>query len=184
MNKTAAFYQSPIGKIFIDYTDDIIVSVLFEKQNDQQGTFKIIAGRSGQQPGQPEIVSNEPALPHALLNKCLLQLHEYFEGNRKEFDLPVHQNGTAFQQKIWSALTQIPYGKTMSYLELSKRTGDAKAIRAVGTTNGKNQLSIVVPCHRVIGSNGSLTGYGGGLWRKQWLLEHEARFAHGVQTLF
>ena len=170
MNKTATFYQSPIGKIFINYTDDIIVSLLFEKENDQQQT--------------EEIVGNEPPLPHALLNKCLLQLQEYFEGNRKEFDLPVQQNGTAFQQKIWYALTQIPYGKTMSYLELSKRTGDAKAIRAVGTTNGKNQLSIVVPCHRVIGSNGTLTGYGGGLWRKQWLLEHEAKFAHGVQTLF
>lgn len=170
MNKTAAFYQSPIGKIFINYTDDIILSLLFEKENDHQQT--------------EEIVGNEPPLQHALLNKCLLQLQEYFEGNRKEFDLPVQQNGTAFQQKIWSALTQIPYGKTMSYLELSKRTGDTKAIRAVGTTNGKNQLSIVVPCHRVIGSNGTLTGYGGGLWRKQWLLEHEAKFAHGVQTLF
>ena len=119
-----------------------------------------------------------------LIKNCKQQLTAYFNGTRREFDLPIQQNGTAFQQKIWTALQQIPYGKTISYLELSKRTGDIKAIRAVGTTNGKNQLSIVVPCHRVIGSNGDLTGYSGGLWRKKWLLEHEEKFAHGVQTLF
>lgn len=119
-----------------------------------------------------------------LIKNCKQQLTAYFNGTKREFDLPIQQNGTAFQQKIWAALQQIPYGKTISYLELSKRTGDIKAIRAVGTTNGKNQLSIVVPCHRVIGSNGDLTGYSGGLWRKKWLLEHEEKFAHGVQTLF
>lgn len=119
-----------------------------------------------------------------LIKNCKQQLTAYFNGTKREFDLPIQQNGTAFQQKIWTALQQIPYGKTISYLELSKRTGDIKAIRAVGTTNGKNQLSIVVPCHRVIGSNGDLTGYSGGLWRKKWLLEHEEKFAHGVQTLF
>ena len=119
-----------------------------------------------------------------LLHKCRQQLSEYFEGTRRKFDLPLQQNGTAFQQKIWLALTQIPFGQTISYMELSKRTGDTKAIRAVGTTNGKNQLSIVVPCHRVIGINGTLTGYSGGLWRKQWLLEHEAKIVHGLQMLF
>lgn len=170
MNKITAFYPSPIGTILIECTDDLITALLFEKENDKL-----------QSKG---VVIKEPPPQHTLLNKCLLQLHEYFKGSRKEFHLPVQQNGTAFQQKIWTALMQIPYGKTISYLELSKRTGDAKAIRAVGTTNGKNQLSIVVPCHRIIGSNGTLTGYGGGLWRKQWLLEHEAKFEHGVQMLF
>ena len=85
---------------------------------------------------------------------------------------------------MWEQLLKINYGKTISYLELSKRVGDAKAIRAVGTTNGKNQIAIIVPCHRVIGSDGSLTGYAGELWRKKWLLEHEGKYANGVQTLF
>ena len=170
MNKITTFYPSPIGNILIECTHDLVTALLFEKKSGEQQS--------------KEVVIKEPPSQHALLNKCLLQLHEYFEGSRKEFDLPVQQNGTVFQQKIWTALMQIPYGKTISYLELSKRTGDIKAIRAVGTTNGKNQLSIVVPCHRVIGSNGDLTGYSGGLWRKRWLLEHERKFAHGVQTLF
>lgn len=119
-----------------------------------------------------------------LIIKCMQQLQEYFDGKRTEFELPLQQEGSAFQQRVWTALNNIPYGRTISYLELSKRIGNAKAIRAVGTTNGKNTISIIVPCHRVIGSNGNLTGYGGDLWRKQWLLEHEAKFANGVQRLF
>jgi methylated-DNA-[protein]-cysteine S-methyltransferase len=112
------------------------------------------------------------------------QLDEYFAGQRIEFDLQVTQTGTSFQQTVWNELCNIPYGKTISYLELSKRIGNVKAIRAVGTANGTNHVSIIVPCHRVIGSNGSLVGYGGDLWRKKWLLEHEAKYAFGVQTLF
>lgn len=119
-----------------------------------------------------------------LLENCMQQLREYFDGQRLQFDLPVFQPGTDFQQKVWAALSTIPFGRTISYLELARRVGDPKAVRAVGTINGKNQLSILVPCHRVIGSDGSLIGYGGDLWRKKWLLDHEARFAHGVQTLF
>ena len=101
------------------------------------------------------------------------QLGEYFSGKRTAFTFPVNPAGTDFQQKVWKALADIPFGKTTSYLELSKTLGDAKAIRAVASANGKNPLWVVVPCHRVIGSDGSLTGYAGGLWRKQWLLEHE-----------
>ena len=112
------------------------------------------------------------------------QLQEYFDGKRTDFDLPLQQEGSAFQQSVWAVLNDIPYGRTVSYLELSKRIGNAKAIRAVGITNGKNAISIIVPCHRVIGSNGSLTGYGGDLWRKQWLPEQEAKFANGVRQLF
>ncbi|MBL0356810.1 MAG: methylated-DNA--[protein]-cysteine S-methyltransferase [Chitinophagaceae bacterium] len=122
--------------------------------------------------------------PHPLIQQCILQLQEYFEGKRKTFDLPLQQKGSAFQQNVWAQLLNISYGKTISYLELSKRVGDVKAIRAVGTANGKNQLAIIIPCHRVIGSDGSLTGYAGELWRKKWLLEHEGKFANGVQTLF
>lgn len=107
------------------------------------------------------------------LKDAVKQLQEYFEGKRTTFNFPINPKGTDFQQKVWKALLEIPYGKTTSYLELSKKLGDVKAIRAVASANGKNPLWIVVPCHRVIGSDGSLTGYAGGLWRKKWLLEHE-----------
>lgn len=101
------------------------------------------------------------------------QLNSYFEGTLENFSLKLNPEGTPFQKKVWEALLQIPFGKTVSYLRLSKETGDVKAIRAVASANGKNPLLIVIPCHRVIGTNGSLTGYAGGLWRKKWLLEHE-----------
>jgi methylated-DNA-[protein]-cysteine S-methyltransferase len=166
MTRIISFFHSPIGIIIIEVNDEMITSLIFEKEK---------SGASAE-----EIIDEE----NSLIKNCKQQLSEYFNGERREFDLPIHQNGTAFQQKIWTALQLIPYGKTISYQELSKQTGDVKAIRAVGTTNGKNQLSIVVPCHRVIGSKGDLTGYSGGLWRKKWLLELEGKFAHGVQTLF
>ena len=108
-----------------------------------------------------------------VLEDAVYQLNEYFEGNRKEFDLDLNPNGTDFQKRVWKVLSSIPFGKTVSYLELSKTLGDVKAIRAVAAANGKNPLWIVVPCHRVIGSDGSLTGYAGGLHRKKWLLDHE-----------
>ena len=109
-----------------------------------------------------------------VLEDAAYQLNEYFEGTRKRFDLTLNPEGTPFQQRVWAALKEIPFGKTVSYLELSKTLGDVKAIRAVAAANGKNPLWIVVPCHRVIGSDGSLTGYAGGLRRKKWLLEHES----------
>ncbi|MCL9804041.1 methylated-DNA--[protein]-cysteine S-methyltransferase [Flavobacterium amniphilum] len=109
-----------------------------------------------------------------VLQEAITQLQEYFEGKRTEFTFKLNPQGTEFQQKVWQELLNIPFGKTMSYLDLSKKLGDVKAIRAVASANGKNPLWIVVPCHRVIGSDGSLTGYAGGLWRKKWLLEHES----------
>jgi len=116
------------------------------------------------------------------LKDAVKQLQEYFEGKRTVFNFPINPKGTDFQQKVWKALLEIPYGKTTSYMDLSKKLGDVKAIRAVASANGKNPLWIVVPCHRVIGSDGSLTGYAGGLWRKKWLLEHENPSAQ--QSLF
>lgn len=110
------------------------------------------------------------------------QLHSYFEGTLEQFSFKINPEGTPFQKKVWEALLQIPFGKTVSYLQLSKEMGDVKAIRAVASANGKNPLWIVVPCHRVIGTDGSLTGYAGGLWRKKWLLEHENPSAQ--QSLF
>ena len=107
------------------------------------------------------------------LEQAVLQQKEFFSGKRTDFDLQLNPEGTSFQKKVWKELQKVPFGKTVSYLELAKTLGDAKAIRAVAAANGKNPLWIVVPCHRVIGSDGSLTGYAGGLWRKKWLLDHE-----------
>ncbi len=109
-----------------------------------------------------------------LLEDAVYQLQEYFEGTRDSFSLTLNPDGSDFQKRVWDALQDIPYGKTISYLELSKILGDVKAIRAVAAANGKNPLWIVIPCHRVIGSDGSLTGYAGGLHRKKWLLNHES----------
>ncbi len=158
-----SYYDSPTGLVEIKGTEEAVFSILFIDVDVR-------------------VPSNSKA-PDAV-KKCLKQLDEYFTGKRKTFDFAMDQEGTLFQKKVWNELLNIPYGKTISYMELSRRIGDTKAIRAVGTTNGKNQLSIVVPCHRVIGSDGSLTGYGGGLWRKKWLLEHELKYSAGVQVLF
>jgi len=116
------------------------------------------------------------------LKKAVTQLQEYFEGKRKDFDFKLNPKGTDFQQQVWQELLNIPYGKTTSYLDLAKKLGDPKVVRAAASANGKNPLWIVVPCHRVIGIDGSLTGYAGGLWRKKWLLEHET--PSNQQSLF
>jgi methylated-DNA-[protein]-cysteine S-methyltransferase len=127
--------------------------------------------------------TSSTALPD-VLNECVKQLKEYFEGSRKEFDLPIQQNGTVFQQSVWKELLAIHYGETISYLQLARNLGNIKAIRAAASTNGKNKIAIVVPCHRVIGSNKQMVGYAGGISRKRWLLMHEAKCTHQVQTLF
>lgn len=108
-----------------------------------------------------------------LFDDVVTQLNEYFQGNRTDFQFKMNPIGTDFQKKVWEELLKIPFGKTVSYQEVTNNLGDPKAIRAVANANGKNPLWIVVPCHRVIGSDGSLTGYAGGLWRKKWLLDHE-----------
>jgi methylated-DNA-[protein]-cysteine S-methyltransferase len=113
------------------------------------------------------------AIIPAVLGDAVSELIDYFDGKRNDFSFKLNPTGTDFQQKVWKGLLEIPFGKTVSYLDLSKKIGDVKAIRAVASANGRNPLWIVVPCHRVIGTDGSLTGYAGGLWRKKWLLEHE-----------
>jgi methylated-DNA-[protein]-cysteine S-methyltransferase len=117
-----------------------------------------------------------------VLKESIKQLGEYFDGKRTDFNFKLNPQGTDFQQKVWQELLKIPFGKTVSYMDITKKLGDVKAIRAVASANGKNPLWIVVPCHRVIGTDGSLTGYAGGLWRKKWLLEHESPSAQ--QSLF
>lgn len=135
-----------------------------EIQGDENGISKIHV--------MNEDVEISTKIPKEL-KEAVLQLQDYFDGKRTTFTFPLNPSGTDFQKKVWNELLHIPFGKTCSYLELSKKLGDVKAIRAVASANGKNPLWIVVPCHRVIGIDGSLTGYAGGLWRKKWLLEHE-----------
>ena len=119
-----------------------------------------------------------------IIADCLKQLEEYFSGNRKTFSINVEQGGTDYQKFVWKKLEDIPYGKTISYLDLARNLGDEKSARAVGNANGKNKIPVIIPCHRVIGTNDSLVGYAGGIWRKQWLLDHEKKFTYGIQTLF
>lgn len=159
----STYYTSPLGTIRITGTDALIAEVHFMCDDEP-------------------IIPPEK-IPHLLI-ECTEQLIQYFNGERRIFELPLSQAGTAFQQDVWNLLTQIPFGKTISYLQLAKQTGDPKATRAVANANGKNSIAVIVPCHRVIGSDSTLTGYAGGLWRKKWLLEHEAKVAHGVQVLF
>lgn len=119
-------------------------------------------------------VLDEPRAPETpLLQACVCQLNEYFAGARFSFDLPLHENGTPFQMKCWAALREIPYGETRTYGQQAAMIGNPKATRAVGGANHRNRIMIVVPCHRVVGADGMLTGFGGGLDMKQWLLDHE-----------
>jgi methylated-DNA-[protein]-cysteine S-methyltransferase len=158
------YYHSPVGLLKISGTDQFISEVSFH-DTTQKST------------------ANKRDLP-PLLIQCIEQLIQYFHGERRIFELPLNQPGTSFQQEVWNYLMAIPYGKTISYIQLAIRTGDPKATRAVANANGKNNIAIIIPCHRVIGANKELIGYGGGLWRKKWLLEHEMKIAYGVQTLF
>ena len=148
-----AFLKSPIGYIDIEGSEAGIRSLYFLD-------FKVKVGRTP-----------------SCLKACVDQLDEYFAGTRPSFDLRLDLQGTPFQQKIWQELLNIPYGTTTTYLELARRTGNIHALRAIGGANGRNPVSIIVPCHRVIGQSGKLVGYRGGLQRKKWLLEHEHAFA-------
>jgi methylated-DNA-[protein]-cysteine S-methyltransferase len=147
--------ESPVGRLRLVAEDDALVGVLF--------------------PGGDELPAAplEPGRAHAVLDRAREQLNEYFAGDRVAFDLPLAPQGTAFQRTVWRALERIRFGETCSYAEIAAAIGRPTATRAVGAANGQNPISIVVPCHRVIGADGSLTGYGGGLPRKRWLLAHE-----------
>jgi methylated-DNA-[protein]-cysteine S-methyltransferase len=146
-------FLTPLGNLRITGTSQAIQSVLFI-DND-------------------EIQAPESANKFRILEDCKKQLNEYFAGQRKIFTIPLEPEGTDFQKKVWQALMQIPYGKTISYGELANKMGDKNLMRAVGAANGRNPVAIIIPCHRVIGSGGNLTGYAGGLWRKKWLLDLE-----------
>jgi methylated-DNA-[protein]-cysteine S-methyltransferase len=119
-----------------------------------------------------------------VLESCKAQLNDYFSGNLTAFDLPLSPEGTEFQQKVWAELIKIPYGETITYMDLAFRLGDPKCIRAAGTANGRNPIAIIIPCHRVIGAGNKLTGYAGGIWRKKMLLETEMKYNPTKRTLF
>jgi methylated-DNA-[protein]-cysteine S-methyltransferase len=157
------YYTSPIGTILLEAEDGLLTVVSF--RDDVSNTETSIS-----------------ASP--ILSTTSKQLDEYFAGTRKQFDLPLQPAGTAFQQKVWNQLVKIPYAETVTYLHMAKRLGNVKAIRAAASANGKNPIGIIIPCHRVVGADGKLTGYAGGLHRKQWLLEHEAKIAGKKSSLF
>jgi methylated-DNA-[protein]-cysteine S-methyltransferase len=143
--------------------------------NSPVGFLDITASENGVRSiffSENKVEHNDITTP--LLSNVITQLQEFFAGSRTSFDLPLDPQGTDFQKRVWNDLLTIPFGKTVSYLEIARRLGDVNAVRAVGLANGKNPISIIVPCHRVIGSNGKLVGYGGGLWRKEWLLNFES----------
>jgi len=155
----AAYYKSPIGVIKITEEENVITSIYaLDEEHDVL----------------------PPQTP--LLQQAVRELDEYFAGTRKIFELPLQQQGSAFQQQVWDELCKIGYGKTISYMQQSRFMNNPLGIRAIASANGKNHILIVVPCHRVIGSDGSLTGFGAGIWRKKWLLEHEARVMGVGQT--
>jgi len=153
----ATLFESPIGELLLTASDSALTGVWFP-------------GR-GELPAAPANDGHAPA--NAVLARACEQLAEYFAGERTTFAVPLEPGGTAFQRRVWEALRAIPYGTTLSYSELARRLGDVRATRAVGAANGRNPIPIIVPCHRVVGADGSLTGFGGGLDRKRWLLEHE-----------
>jgi methylated-DNA-[protein]-cysteine S-methyltransferase len=154
-----AHLKSPIGWLEIQAGSEGILAVNF------------IERKGGGRRKEPEADRPEA------LKACLDQLGEYFRGQRTSFSVPLALGGTRFQRKVWDALLKVPFGKTVSYGDLAVTVGNPKATRAVGGANHHNPVSVIVPCHRVVGSDGRLTGYGGGLWRKEWLLAHEREHA-------
>jgi methylated-DNA-[protein]-cysteine S-methyltransferase len=142
------YYTSPIG--LIEVGGDVAIRSLYFVDGRREGVESC-----------------------ALVEEAIRQLAAYFAHGRRDFDMPLAMDGTPFQRQVWQGLLTVPYGKTASYMDIANTLGNPKAIRAVGAANGQNPISIIVPCHRIIGSNGKLIGYGGGLWRKEWLLRHE-----------
>ena len=160
-DRSYLYLKTPLGILDISGTHTYITSVLFVEEEAEASQ----------------------TIPEVLL-QCKKELEEYFAGSRKEFDVKLKPEGTLFQKKVWSELKKVNYGDTVSYSAIAKKLKNPDAVRAVGLANGKNPIAIILPCHRVIGEDGSLTGYAGGLWRKQWLLEHEGNISGNKPTLF
>lgn len=142
------YYKSELGWIEVTANEEAVTSVFFDEERKEENVNEIV-------------------------QQCLLQLDEYFNKKRTTFSLPLQALGTQFQTTVWDALCTVPYGTSASYLDIATKIGNEKAVRAIGGANSRNPISIIVPCHRIIGKNGKLVGYEGGLWRKEWLLKHE-----------
>ncbi len=153
--------ETPVGYLELTSDQQYLLSVSFAETLGMSSGF------------QPDI-----------LKESVLQIREYFEGNRKEFNLNLQHAGTEFQLKVWEEVKEVPYGETASYLDIAIKTGSKNNTRAVGLANGKNPIPIIIPCHRIIGTNGNLTGYAGGLERKKWLLQHELKYSVNSKMLF
>ena len=153
MKKYKTFYNSKVGLLEIEGTQNAITKVHFSDKKR---------------------IKSDKNLP-PILKKCQKQLDQYFNGKRQNFSLELQLEGTDFQKKVWEQLQKIPFGETVSYKDVAVAVGNEKAVRAVGGANGQNNIAIVIPCHRVIGADGNLVGFGGGLWRKIWLLNHEKK---------
>jgi len=161
LDRSSIYITTPLGILEISGTNSFITSVLFVDNEAEPS----------------------PTIPD-VLHQCSNELQEYFAGTRKAFDVKLKPEGTSFQKKVWTELKKINYGNTTSYSTIAKKLKNPDAVRAVGLANGKNPIAIILPCHRVIGEDGKLTGYAGGLWRKQWLLEHEGNVSGNTPTLF
>ncbi|HPE76492.1 MAG TPA: methylated-DNA--[protein]-cysteine S-methyltransferase [Draconibacterium sp.] len=153
--------ETPVGYLELTSDQHFLLSVSFAENNGMMTDI------------QPDI-----------LKESVQQITEFFEGTRKEFDLKLKPAGTDFQLKVWEEVKKVPFGKTVSYLDIAIKTGSKNNTRAVGLANGKNPIPIIIPCHRIIGTNGKLTGYAGGLERKKWLLQHESQFSEREGFLF
>ncbi|NMB83401.1 MAG: methylated-DNA--[protein]-cysteine S-methyltransferase [Ignavibacteria bacterium] len=154
------FIKSPIGSICIRASERGITDLFYVDEYEEDKLSK-----------------------NQFIKKCKIELNEYFEGKRKLFNVPIDLYGTEFQKSVWFELLKIPFGNTISYLSLASKLGNKNKIRAVAKANAQNKLSIIVPCHRVIGANGDLIGYSGGLWRKKWLIEHEEKIEYNRKQL-
>ncbi len=160
-NLYTTFLESPVGWLKITADEESLLSIEFKDSKE----------------------NSKNKLPEILV-KTKKQLQEYFRGKRKTFQLKIRPEGTEFQKKIWELVQNVPFGKTVSYLKIAMQSGSEKNTRAVGLANGKNPIPIVIPCHRIIGSNGKLTGYAGGIEKKQWLLKHELENSENTGLLF
>ncbi|UUS61379.1 MULTISPECIES: methylated-DNA--[protein]-cysteine S-methyltransferase [unclassified Acinetobacter] len=157
MQLSYQFLDSPVGQLKLVAHETALVAVLWENEN----------------PNRVRLAALVEDRQHPILLKTAQQLNEYFAGKRQQFDLPLDFEGTAFQQQVWQALLTIPFGETRSYKQIAEQIGNVKAVRAVGAANGKNPISIIAPCHRVVGANGKLVGFAGGLENKEILLKIE-----------
>jgi methylated-DNA-[protein]-cysteine S-methyltransferase len=151
-----SYIETPLGELELTSSDDHLLSALFIKT-------------------EKNILDKQPVLHSEINSEAKKQLEAYFKKELTQFDLPINPAGTEFQKIVWNELTKIPFGTTISYLTLAKKLGDANSIRAAASANGKNPITIIIPCHRVIGADGKLVGYSGDMWRKQWLLDHESK---------